>query len=191
MMLIISISIVGIYSMVNNGQKLATLTDDRLVGINVAKEGIESIGALRDTFDLRSYNSNDCFFTIDGENYGNCPLVTSPTTNYILSDKKTLIPINSNDFSLCLNEHSWYSQEKINTSSSCNKTVPIICGGNKTGTCRTRFTRKIYFQTCSNPTDLHQCIKAKVEVSWATDADRARHTDDDKTITLEQVFTKK
>lgn len=54
-MLIISISVIGIYSMVNNGQKLATLTDNRLTAINIAKEGIESIGALRDTFVLRSY----------------------------------------------------------------------------------------------------------------------------------------
>jgi Tfp pilus assembly protein PilV len=38
MMLIISVSIVGIYSMVNNGQKLAALADDRLTGINIAKE---------------------------------------------------------------------------------------------------------------------------------------------------------
>ncbi len=43
MMLIISISIVGIYSMVNNGQKLAKLTDDRLTALNIAKEGLESV----------------------------------------------------------------------------------------------------------------------------------------------------
>lgn len=191
MMLIISISIVGIYSMVSNGQKLATLTDDRLTGINIAKEGIESIGALRDTFDLRSYNSNDCFFTIDGKNYGNCPLVTSPATYYTLSDTKTLLPNSSNDFSVCINEHTWYSQEKTDTSGICNKSVTTLCGGHQVNSCRTRFTRKIFFQMCSNPSDLHQCIKARVEVSWATDVDRARHTDDDKTIILEQIFTKK
>jgi Tfp pilus assembly protein PilV len=38
MMLIISMSIIGIYSMVNNGQRLAILTDDRLTAINMAKE---------------------------------------------------------------------------------------------------------------------------------------------------------
>lgn len=109
MMLIISISIVGIYSMVNNGQKLAKLTDDRLTALNIAKEGLESIGALRDTFIMKSFGANGCFFTIDSKNYGLCPL-TSET--YIFSDTKTLLS-KTGDFSVCINPDGWYSQEKL------------------------------------------------------------------------------
>ena len=69
--------------------------------------------------------------------------------------------------------------------------VTVLCGGGQIKSCRTHFTRKIFFQMCGNPSDLHQCIKAIVEVSWATDADKSNHTDGDKTITLEQIFTKK
>ena len=111
MMLIISISIVGIYSMVSNGQKLAILTDSRLSAINIAKEGIESIGALRDTFSLRAYGATGCFFTIDGLNYGVCPLTTTPVTYYSLLDTKTLKSVSSSgDFSLCIDTHGWYYQ---------------------------------------------------------------------------------
>jgi len=38
MMVIMSVSIVGIYSLVNSGQKLAKTTDDRLIATNLAKE---------------------------------------------------------------------------------------------------------------------------------------------------------
>jgi len=38
MMVIISVSIVGVYSMVNSAQKLAKTTDDRLIATNLAKE---------------------------------------------------------------------------------------------------------------------------------------------------------
>ncbi len=163
MMLIISISVIGIYSMVNNGQKLATLTDNRLTAINIAKEGIESIGALRDTFVLRSYGASGCFFTIDAGNYTDCPLVDS--TRYILSDAKTLIPASTTDTTVCINEHGWYSQEKIDSTHPCNKDVADICG-TKTRSCRTQFSRKISFVPCESITDTASCIKAKTEVIW-------------------------
>lgn len=180
MMLIISISIVGIYSMVNNGQKLAKLTDDRLTALNIAKEGLESVGALRDTFIMKSFNANGCFFTLDSKNYGLCPLTTE---NYILSDTKTLWA-KTGDFTVCINSDGWYSQEKISsTPNSCNKTVTPICGGNITSGCRTRFSRKIDFEKCSNPQDTKKCVKARVEVTWWNTSDTS--------ISLEQEFTKK
>lgn len=37
-MVIVSVSIVGVYSMINNAQKLAKTTDDRLIATNLAKE---------------------------------------------------------------------------------------------------------------------------------------------------------
>lgn len=180
-MLIISVSIVGIYSMVNNGQKLAILTDDRLTAINMAKEWIESIWALRDTFALRSYGASTCFFSIDGSNYGLCPL-TSPVTDYVLSDAKTLIAKNSGDFSVCIDENGWYSQERISASIACVKTASELCSADRTRSCLTRFSRKITFGKCSNPPDLNQCIVAKVEIRWGTGWD--------KTLTLEQLFTR-
>ena len=125
MMLIISISIVGIYSMVNNGQKLAKLTDDRLTGLNIGKEGLESVGALRDTFVMKSFGANGCFFTIDGSNYGLCPLTSQ---SYIFSDTKSLIA-KSGDFTVCINPDGWYSQEKMTTTTnSCIKTAAPLCG---------------------------------------------------------------
>lgn len=124
MMLIISISVIGIYSMVNNGQKLAIITDNRLSALNIAKEGIESIGALRDTFVLRSYGATGCFFTIDGGNYTDCPLADG--SYYVLSDMKTLT-LKSDDFTLCINEHGWYSQEKLDSTHVCDKDALPLC----------------------------------------------------------------
>ena len=163
MMLIISISIVGIYSMVNNGQKLAKLTDDRLTALNIAKEGLESVGALRDTFIMKAFGATGCFFTIDSKNYGLCPLTTE---TYIFSDTKTLIP-KAADFTVCINPDGWYSQEKMtSTANSCISTATPICGGTMISSCRTRFSRKVDFEKCSNPQDLTKCVKARVEVSW-------------------------
>lgn len=179
MMLIISISIVGIYSMVNNGQKLAKLTDDRLTALNIAKEGLESVWALRDTFVMKSFSANGCFFTTDGKNYSPlCPL-TSET--YIFTDAKTLVS-KTGDFTVCINPDGWYSQEKMtNAANSCIATATPICWWTLTSSCRTRFSRKVDFEKCSTPQDLKKCIKARVEVTWWTT---------DK-IKLEQEFTKK
>ncbi|MEI6711219.1 MAG: hypothetical protein WCK88_03125 [bacterium] len=38
MMVILSISLVGIYTMVDSGKKLASLTDTRLTAVNIARE---------------------------------------------------------------------------------------------------------------------------------------------------------
>lgn len=113
--------------MVNNGQQLAALADDRLTGINIAKEGIESLGALRDTFALRAYGATNCFFTIDGTNYGICPLV-SPPTNYILTDDKKLKAIDTGDYTVCINQDGWYSQTHLDLSHVCSSSVDELCG---------------------------------------------------------------
>lgn len=167
MMLVLSISIIGIYTMVNNGQKLALLTDQRLIAINIAKEGIETIGALRDTFALRAYGANNCFFTVDGTNYGTCPLVNNTTTDYIINDTKTLTAKPAGNFPVCINDNGWYSQEFLTTAppATCDTGVTNMCGGSQTKLCRTQFTRKIAFGRCAvlNP---DECIKAKVTVTW-------------------------
>ena len=41
MMVILSFSILGVYSMVNSGQKFAQSTDNRLTALNIARSGIE------------------------------------------------------------------------------------------------------------------------------------------------------
>lgn len=92
-MVIISVSIVGVYSMINSAQKLAKTTDDRLIATNLAKEGLESVGALRDTFKLRAHEgTNNCFFTIDLSNLNNdkCYYTSETGTKYLLLDNKTL-----------------------------------------------------------------------------------------------------
>ncbi len=186
MMLILSISIIGIYTMVNNGQKLALLTDNRLIAINIAKEGIETVGALRDTFSLRAYGASNCFFTVDGKNYGNCPVLNNTTTDYIINDAKTLTAKATGNFPVCINENGWYSQENLKTVPTvtpCSNSITNMCGGSQTKLCRTQFTRKINFSKCAAPDDPNVCIKAKVTVTWWSGKD--------KTITLEQIFTKK
>lgn len=60
MMVIFSISIVGIYSMVNSGRELASLTDARLTAVNIAREGLESVATLRDTFALKGFEPGTC-----------------------------------------------------------------------------------------------------------------------------------
>jgi Tfp pilus assembly protein PilV len=84
MMVIMSISIVGIYSMVNAGQRLAQTTDTKRIALAIAREGIESTTNIRDTFALRKYSVDvnaGCFFSIDATNYGDCP---DTNTKYIL-----------------------------------------------------------------------------------------------------------
>lgn len=108
MMLIMSISLIGIYTLVHSSQKLAKIADDRLIATNLAKEGLESIGALRDTFLLRAYQVDNCFFTIDASNAdtAQCPQID---TDYVLLDDKKLRAIN--EAAVCVNQHGWYSQE--------------------------------------------------------------------------------
>jgi Tfp pilus assembly protein PilV len=57
MMVILGISIVGIYGMVDSGKRLASLTDTRLNAVNIAREGLESVTTLRDSFALSGYES--------------------------------------------------------------------------------------------------------------------------------------
>lgn len=92
-------AIVGIYGMVNSGRQLALLTDTRLKAINIAREGLESVATLRDTFALKGFEPGQCgatgpnaFLSIDEELLTetspiNCPQIS---VNYILEDGKTL-----------------------------------------------------------------------------------------------------
>jgi Tfp pilus assembly protein PilV len=109
MMLIMSVSLIGIYTLVHSSQKLAKMADDRLIATNLAKESLESVGALRDTFLLRAYEVSGCFFTIDASNESTdkCP---QRDTDYILSDEKILKPTNEAT-PVCINKNGWYSQE--------------------------------------------------------------------------------
>jgi hypothetical protein len=174
MMVILGISIVGIYSMVNSGRQLATLTDLRLNAINIAREGLESVTTLRDTFALKGYESGTCgasgpsaFFSIDGQilldSPINCPEIssTSPDYNdkkYILQDAKILqwwtTPPAS--FYVCINEFGWYSQEysikngswtgcAVGEKCPCINTT-TLCTENTAHSCKTRFQRQITFR---------------------------------------------
>jgi len=95
---------------VNSGQKLASLTDTRLAAVNIAREGLEAVTTLRDTFSLASFSSGQCdlppnkaFFTINGRQIfdmpdvwdDNCPIIVGDVPNqtpyYTLSDTKILV----------------------------------------------------------------------------------------------------
>ena len=119
-MVIISIALVGVYSLVNNAQRLAKKTDDRLIASNLAKEGIESVGALRDTFLLRAYDVSGCFFTIDASSEGSRCYETDK--EYFLTDEATLSPVGSPR--ICIGEDGWYTQENAATGIACADALP-------------------------------------------------------------------
>jgi len=92
----------------------------------------------------------------------NCPKTTA---NYILEDTKTLAI--STDTEVCVNEFGWYSQEYSDSgaTSACKDEV-ATCGGNVTQSCKTRFQRKITFETCSTNIGSSHCVKALSKVWW-------------------------
>ncbi len=200
MMLILSISIVGIYSMVGSGQKLATITDERRLALNLAREGLEGIGNLRDTFTLRSYSPptglsdlNSCFFTTNGLNYGACPS-TLPDSKYILQYRNVgntdyssgyslvLRDTTNNYYTVCIDQNGWYSQVNLTSdpTSTCTPNSAPTCKWSNDTSCRTKYERFITFQSCG--TGPKVCITATVSVAWGTS--------DDKKVVLEQSFTK-
>lgn len=188
MIVIISVSVVGIYSLVNSAQKLAKTADDRLIATNLAREWLETIGALRDTFTLRSYSANDCFFTIDGSNLDDdkCYRDGALTgTKYYLLDDKTLAttPVN---IPVCINTDGWYSQESSKTGVDC-KTSPL-CGWTLQKECQTQFTRSIVFEPCG--TDMTECVTAKVNIVWWKKKMINSILTQDQSLTLEQTFTR-
>lgn len=205
MMVILWISLTGIFGLVNSGQKLASITDTRLIAINIAREGLESVTTLRDTFSLARFASGTCettgdsaFFTIDGSQIldDNCPQPeVSWLPYYILDDEKKLIQkdVVINDTEVCINEFGWYSQEFSVKETMPGPQVtcvlaPLGCTGNTTQSCKTKFKRKITFKACTMgvggtalPTDL--CIVATSTVWWWSASDQ--------TISLAQLITVK
>lgn len=102
MMVIMSISIVGIYSMVNAGQRLAQTTDTKRIALAIAREGVESTTNIRDTFALRKYTAkNECFFSIDATNYGDCPKTGK---EYILLSQPAKLQA-ATAFTVCIDEN--------------------------------------------------------------------------------------
>lgn len=172
MMVIMSVSLVGIYSLVHSAQNLAIKADDRLIASNIAREGIETIWVLRDTFQLRAYEVSDCFFTIDGSNADveKCPQIN---TVYYLQDNKTLSE--TGNAAVCINSYGWYSQEYAWDDILCTEAPP--CRGSLLKSCLTKFQRSIQFQTCEKWT-INDCLLAQVSLTWW-----------DETLKLEQVFT--
>jgi Tfp pilus assembly protein PilV len=189
MMVIMSMSIVGVYSMVNSAQKLAKNTDDQLIATNLAKEWIESIAALRDTFVLRAHDTKKCFFTIDGSNFdiNKCYLDNKISrANYILLDNKTLrASSDTAPIPVCINEFGWYSQEWSKTGTDCKSAE--MCGQGKQKSCRTWFTRNIVFEACG-PETLNQCVKARALITWWKK--NAGGTAKTEQLALEQIFTR-
>lgn len=182
-MVIMSVSIVGIYSLVNSGQRLAKTTDDRLIATNLAKEGLESVGALRDTFNLKAYDASDCFFTIDASNLDDtkCYQDNSTTTKYFLKDNKTLAttPIEK---PVCINTEWWYSQEFSKAGADCTNTNDTPrCGWTQQKECRTQFTRTVTFSRCGTET-LRDCVKVNVEIIWGKQSEQS--------LALGQTFTR-
>jgi hypothetical protein len=148
--------------MVSNGQLLASLSDTRLVALNIAREGLESVTTLRDTFSLANYSSGTCstgsvaaFFTTNGSQIltDNCPvMVTSPvpplpptpaaTPYYILDDNKGLTVGTINDTHVCINEYGWYSQQYSVKSDTPGPIITCLtetdfCSDNTTQSCKT------------------------------------------------------
>jgi len=192
MMVILSMSIVGIYSMVNSGKKLASVADTRLAALNIAREWLESVATLRDTFALGGYKAGSCldgvatnaFFSTDGAILldvpdFNCPQVfnadvpqpvPAPLTPigdpyYILTDDKK-VTIEGDDYEVCMNEFGWYSQEFSDKTNNIKCTDEAdYCSDTTTQKCQTRFERKISFHACT-PSDTKYCIIVKSTVSW-------------------------
>lgn len=183
MMVILGISIVGIYGMVDSGKRLASLTDTRLNAVNIAREGLESVTTLRDSFALSGYESWTCsvggssyFFSTDGNILldlpYNCPTpsTTPPPaseTPYILKDDKVLENETASNFIVCTNEFGWYSQEyavKTAPTTPCTSTVPF-CTANTTQSCQTKFQRKITFRDCA-PSNSAYCMEVISKVWW-------------------------
>lgn len=193
MMVILSISILGIYSMIKRWQELAQLSNARLSAINIAREWLESVTTLRDTFWLNGYEPGVCewwasavkaFFSTDGHILldDNCPIV-SQIISYILGDDKTLrkktsIPLSN--FDVCMNEFWWYSQEFShlwgNALTDCRVVSPpwacmpcatavSLCETNTTSSCKTPYKRKITFKECSFVNSLY-CINITSKVWW-------------------------
>jgi len=183
MMVIISVSIVGVYSMINNAQKLAKTTDDRLIATNLAKEWLESVGALRDTFKLRAHEgTNNCFFTIDLSNLNNdkCYYTSETGTKYFLLDNKTLaVNTDNKPAPVCINTAGWYSQEFSTPSISCSTWLTFCWEGTQKW-CKTKFTRDIVFERCAEPAN--ECIKARINITWWKSGEDS--------LSLEQIFTK-
>lgn len=172
-MVIMSVSLIGIYSLVNSGQNLAKTADDGLIASNLAKEWLESIGALRDTFLLRAYGIGDCLFTIDANNLTDSCYALD--TKFFLKDDRTLttdeIP------AVCINTDGWYSQESSKTGELCPESPK--CGWIEQKECLTGFTRTITFLECTNK-GMDECVRAKVTVGWGQW----------ESLTLEQIFTR-
>lgn len=175
-MLIMSISLIGIYTLVHSSQKLARIADERLVATNLAKESLESIGALRDTFLLRAYEVTGCFFTIDTSNgdSAKCPQID---TDYILSDEKTLITTTPPS-PVCINKDGWYSQESWADGIACSDAPK--CNESKQYECQTAFSRTIRFESCDAGTT--ECIQAEAIVQW--------WSSEEESLTLKQIFTR-
>ena len=122
MMFIMTISIVGVYTVVNNGQRLAYSTDQRRIALSIAREGIEGVTNLRDTFDLRKYTADpECFFSLDASNYGECPTID---TVYALLPAPYRLESGGN-VSVCIDSDGWYNQEKISDTENCSNTTPL------------------------------------------------------------------
>lgn len=171
-MLIMSISLIGIYTLVNSAQKLAKTADDKLIATNLAKEWLESIGALRDSFLLRVYSVDGCFFTTDiSSDTTKCP---QTDTNYFLQDNKTLSP--TGNPAVCIETNGWYSHEFAKEGVPCS-TAPK-CGWWIHKECQTPFLRTITFTECG--WSVSECIQAQVLITWWAGEE----------LSLEQIFTR-
>lgn len=186
MMFILNVSLVGTYSMIHNAQKLTKATENKLIAANIAKEGIETIETLRDSFKLRLYDVADCFFTINISNLDTTKCYRDgkiTKTQYYLLDNQTIAPSSgSQSLPVCINTNGWYSQEFASENIPCDQAPQ--CDRKIRNGCKTPFTRSIFFENCVD-LDLKSCVKTIAQVKWSNPGRKKIQS-----FILEQVLTK-
>jgi len=92
-MVVVSVGILGAYSVLSSGQKLANTTIDRVQAINIAREGIEIVKNIRDSNYLQYPGSpEDCWRSSD---YG------CNSANKLLSGSYVIKPLSNTKCENC------------------------------------------------------------------------------------------
>lgn len=180
--MILSISIIGIFSTLHSGIQFVKITDERLMATNLAREWLESINALRDSFQLRSYNARDCFFTTDISNLDNAKCPRTGTKYYLLDNGTITAKTDGKMIPICINSYGWHSQESSTAGTACESTTQKCNNSTHKKSCQTEFTRSIEFSPCVGQLNLKNCTKVKTKVAWWTSSS--------ETIELEQTLTR-
>lgn len=93
-LVILVTGMVGAYGILSSGQKLANTTEHRIRAINIAREGLEAIGNIRDTNWLKF-----------ASNYGNCWMTKDYDANCIGG---TATAFSAGSYNLTKKGNLWY-----------------------------------------------------------------------------------